>query len=362
MNSIVAIYGTRPELIKLRPALEALPPNRGLSTIKTGQHTDLLETTGQSGHPVDAVQLSTPLDGLPLNEAVGVMVQGLGERLAEIKPSLVLVQGDTSSALAGAIAARFAGCGVGHVEAGLRTFDDASPWPEEINRRLVGQLATIHFAPTERSRENLLREGIAGDRIHVTGNTAVDAVERKLKRLGIRPQETSRQEGLIVMTLHRRESHGLLRQTALRHTIDFLNRHPGFRIKLFSHPNPKVMSDLEMSGVREHPLVDVREPVPHELLLEEMAAASFVISDSGGIQEEAPSLQRTVFIARDKTERPEAVDEGIHFLCGADLAGLEKNFNTWAASTPVPFTNPYGDGGAGARIAAVCEEYLVAHG
>lgn len=358
MTEIVAIFGTRPERIKVEPVLQAFGDKDKALVLQTGQHIELLDSLGKSGSDIEYRSLNIALRGVGLADAVGQMVSGVGRELDELRPRLVLVQGDTSSALAGAIAARLCGLPVGHVEAGLRTFDDTSPWPEEMNRRLIGQIAVLHFAPTEASRQNLLREGVADNTIHVTGNTAVDVVQQRMDELGIERTEGDRQRGRIVVTLHRRESHGAIRLAALRRLMSFLDAHSGYQVRLFSHPNPDVMADLRKSGIEQHSRVTIREPVPHHELLQEVAASSFVVSDSGGIQEEAPSLQRTVFIARDETERPEAVEAGINFLSGAGLENFDQQFAQWVVSGAREIENPYGDGQAGRRIAEICEGFL----
>ena len=358
MVDIVAVLGTRPEKIKLAPVLENLSQSTTALAIETGQHIELMHSLGNRSESVDSVPLGVSLDSLELSEKLGRMVQELAKKLSELQPRLVLVQGDTSSALAGAIAARFSDMAVAHVEAGLRTFDQSSPWPEEINRRLISQVATLHFAPTETSRQNLVREGIPEGDIHVTGNTAVDVVNDWAQALGIEPAPADKRGGSIVVTLHRRESHGTTRIQALETLKNFLDKHPDFHAKLFSHPNPAVLSDLRASAIGTHPNLSVLEPASHGELLQAISEASFIVSDSGGIQEEAPSLGRAVFIARDETERPEAVDQGRNFLCGAGLQHFEAKFAEWSSTASPPLNNPYGDGNAGARIARICQEFL----
>lgn len=358
MTEIVAIFGTRPERIKVEPVLRAFRNKDKALILQTGQHIELLDSLGKSGNDIKHRFLNIALRGLGLADALGQMVSGIARELDGLRPRLVLVQGDTSSALAGAIAARLSGLPVGHVEAGLRSFDDTSPWPEEMNRRLIGQIAGLHFAPTEASRRNLLQEGVPENTIHVTGNTAVDVVHQRMHELGIERRECDRQRGSIVVTLHRRESHGAIRLAALRRLMSFLEAHSEYQVRLFSHPNPDVVADLQKSGIEQHSRVTIREPVPHHELLQEVAASSFVVSDSGGIQEEAPSLGRTVFIARDETERPEAVEAGLNFLSGGGLENFEQQFGQWVGSSTREIENPYGDGQAGRRIAEICEGFL----
>lgn len=355
---MVAVLGTRPEKIKLGPVLENFSAKNKILSLETGQHVELMDSLGAVRGPFDSISLGVSLGGLDLSGSLGALVSAIGQQLTKLAPRLVIVQGDTTSALAGAIAARLSGSAVAHVEAGLRTFKDESPWPEEMNRRLIGQVATLHFAPTEGSRRNLRREGIPEAAIHVTGNTAVDVVGQWVQRKNAQPKPPNKEGGTIVVSLHRREAHGENRLAALKKLRGFLDAHPPYEVKLFSHPNPEVLSDLKRSRVADHPRFRIHEPVPHFELLTEISAASFIISDSGGIQEEAPSLGRPVFIARNETERPEAVDAGNNFLCGASLENFNHYFSQWQSIESFSLINPYGDGNAGRRIAEICERFL----
>lgn len=365
MKSVVAVLGTRPEKVKLEPVFRALEGQFQVTVIETGQHDTLIDSTGVEEGDYRVIRIAVQIGGRALPDVLGVLTQEVAGVLAGLKPDMVLVQGDTISALSGALAARFSEFPVGHVEAGLRTFNVRSPWPEELVRKLIGQAADFHFAPTSTSRQNLIMEGVSPQKIFVTGNTSVDVVEQAKSRLGIRinpgasHQSLMQNSGPAIVTLHRRESHGDTRLRALRNLDRFLDANPGLRLKIVQHPNPSVVTDLEASKIGAHPRVELCAPLSHDEMVKAISESPFVISDSGGVQEEAPSLDRAVFIARDVTERPEAVDEGLNYLCGADLAGLEGHFQKWLASgASEKIWNPYGDSHAGEHIAAAIAEIV----
>jgi UDP-N-acetylglucosamine 2-epimerase (non-hydrolysing) len=364
VKRIVAVLGTRPEKIKLAPVLGSLPSGFQVSVVETGQHTSLLDSAEVGNDCIDVVRLTSSAENLSLGESLGKMVADLSKYLSTASADLVLVQGDTASALAGALAARFSGIRVGHVEAGLRTHNNERPWPEELIRKTIGQLSDIHFPPTQIAQENLVAEGCKATSAPICGNTSVDIVTRRLieEQLEIRTpleQEADPSTGPIIVTLHRREAHGSPRRAALRHLSDFLNGNPRYSAHLVLHPNPAVVRDIRESGIEQHPGVTIVAPLSHAGLLTAVNGAPFVISDSGGIQEEAPSLGKTVFIARDETERPEAVNLGMNYLVGADLTGFSEAFEAWRSSEKRDnLHNPYGDGHAGEKIASAIIEFM----
>ena len=363
MTRVAIVLGTRPERIKCEPIIAELSGAIPLSVIETGQHTTLLDSAQVRTSYLPTMTLGKDLHGLPLGIALGDMISELTRAFEDFTPALVMVQGDTSSALAGAMAGKRFGTRVAHVEAGRRTLNRQRPWPEEMVRAVIGQLADLHFAPTELARENLIAEGVNPDAVLVTGNTSVDVVQTAIKDLGVVPIPPSEQESPqpnhpILVTLHRREAHGQVRLNALMNLEILLENH-NLSAEIISHPNPSVLRDIDESKIVENPRVKVIEPLAQRDLLLRILDAPFVVSDSGGIQEEAPSLGKTVFIARDETERPEAVKEGLNFLCGASLEGLETKFLEWQAlEGPSSIQNPYGDGQAGKRIATHIREFL----
>lgn len=364
MMKILAVMGTRPEKVKIEPVLRGLGNAVRVEVLETGQHSSLISRTDVQSDAHEVHYLALFEEKLELSEAIGWLGLEISRHINANPYDLVLVQGDTISALAGAMAARFSGVAVGHIEAGLRTFNENKPWPEELARKAISSIANLHFAPTETSKRNLVAEGVPTNQIWVTGNTSVDVVE---DLLGNEPElrgllasgKVSPELGEIVVTLHRREAHGTIRKQALENLKSFLDSHPGFSALILSHPNPSVLEDLAGAAVGNHPSVSISEPLSHREMMFAIASAPFVISDSGGLQEEAPSLGRSVFVARDETERPEAVESGLNFICGADLSGLENSFSVWSNGLGSRlFENPYGDGDAGQRIATILMEWL----
>lgn len=313
--------GTRPEVIKMAPVIKALRA-QGLDApiLVTGQHRELLD---QMLHAFD-LQADWDLDLMRPNQDLatlaGLLVPGISGILNEAKPSVVLAQGDTSTVFCAALATYYQGIPFGHVEAGLRSGNLRSPFPEEANRRLAGVLAQWHFAPTERARAALLHEGVADGTIHVVGNTVIDALLDMASRPnlpwpGIPPLEA--QERLVLVTLHRRENFGRPLQTILESLRTFAQRHPEARLLYPVHPNPNVKGPAEavLGGL---PNVHLVAPLDYPTLVNVLKQAYLVLTDSGGLQEEAPALGKPVLVFRDVTERPEAVEAGGVRLVGSD--------------------------------------------
>jgi UDP-N-acetylglucosamine 2-epimerase (non-hydrolysing) len=309
--------------------------------------------------------------GQSLNQLAARIVNAVDELLADERPDLVLVQGDTTTAMAGALAAFHRRVPVGHVEAGLRSGDPLSPWPEEVNRRMISSLARLHFAATERNRETLLREGVSADSITVTGNPVVDALRWVLE--STQPSQEvagllSGSEGLrrVVLTTHRRESHGALIRENLRVVRRFVEAHDDVIVFFPVHPNPEVRAAVDESLGGAHERIRLLPPWGYADFVHLLAGAWLLVSDSGGIQEEAPTLGKPVIVMRDTTERPEGVDAGVAKLTGGHPerldALLEESYadGTWSAAVE-RLANPYGDGQAGRRIAAAVGADLAAH-
>lgn len=359
---VMSIFGTRPEAIKMAPVLLALEkdPHCQPIHVATGQHREMLDQVLQ----LFRIQPHVDLNIMQANQSLYGITQrslaGLEEVLGEHKPDLVLVQGDTTTAFVAGLAAFYAKIPVGHVEAGLRTGNVYDPFPEEMNRRLLSQLTELHFAPTEASRENLVREGFEKDRVLVTGNTVTDALLSIAQDLepGL-PQDLPQidpSRPMILVETHRRENLGQPMQEiclALRTLVnDFTNCEIVFSV----HKNPKVREVVfpALQGVERVHLI---EPVDYTTLIRLMRASTLILTDSGGIQEEAPSLGKPVLVLRKTTERPEGVHAGVAKLVGTDqgvivseASRLLSDSEAYRAMSQV--ASPYGDGRAAERIVA----------
>lgn len=357
--TVMVVMGTRPEAIKLAPVVAALHAQGRLRpvVVATSQHRELLQ---QALAPFDLVpdeDLNIMTEGQTPAQVAAKVMRRLEKVLPALRPAWTVVQGDTTSAFAAAITSFYGGVPVAHVEAGLRTGRLDAPFPEEFNRRGVAVAAALHCAPTPRAAANLRREGVAEQVIEVTGNTVVDAVQHILRATP--PRDTAPSDGVqVLVTLHRRESFGAPLEgvlTALRGLVEV--RSPRLRLLYPVHPNPNVAGPARriLGGV---PGVELVEPLDYPALLRAFAASRFAISDSGGIQEEAPTVGVPVLVVREVTERPEVVEAGWAELVGTDperLLGAARRLldddAALAAMTCGP--NPFGDGRAGHRIASL---------
>jgi UDP-N-acetylglucosamine 2-epimerase (non-hydrolysing) len=364
---LLFVFGTRPDAIKLAPVVRELSAraNFDCKVCVTGQHRELLaQVLDLFGLPPDwNLEIMRPNQDLAY--LTGAALTGVAGILASYRPDRVIVQGDTTTTFAGALAAFYHRIPVAHVEAGLRTNNIYSPWPEEVNRKLVSQMADLHFAPTARARDNLMREGVDGARILVTGNTGIDALLWVSAMLDERPELRARAEKildgrfaerkrLILMTGHRRESFdgGLAR---ICHAMVRIAHRKDVGIVFPVHPNPNVRRATE--PLRRRANVLLVEPVDYPELVFLLKRCYFVVTDSGGIQEEAPSFGKPVLVTRDATERPEAMEQGLAKLVGTDEARLFDEMQTLlddphAYQRMSGIANPYGDGLASRRIAA----------
>jgi len=363
---VLTVFGTRPEAIKMAPLVHALAkdPFFEAKVCVTAQHREMLDQVLKLFSIVPDYDLNIMQPGQGLTEITCRILEGLKPILAEFKPDVVLVHGDTTTTLATSLAAFYQRIPVGHVEAGLRTGDLYSPWPEEANRTLTGHLAMYHFSPTETSRQNLLRENVADSRIFITGNTVIDAL------LWVRDQvmssDTLRSElaanypfidpdkKMILVTGHRRESFGRGFEEICHALADIATKHQDIQIVYPVHLNPNVREPVNriLGHVKNVILIDPQEYLPFVWL---MNHAWLILTDSGGIQEEAPSLGKPVLVMRDTTERPEAVTAGTVRLVGTDkqriveeVTRLLKDENEYQAMSRAH--NPYGDGQACSRI------------
>ncbi len=371
--TVLFVLGTRPEAIKLAPVVHAarLHHDWRVRVCSTGQHRELLAPFLAAFDLDPDVELATMVPGQSLADLLAGIVAAMGKVLATERPDVVVVQGDTTTVLATALAAASAGTPVAHVEAGLRTHDRSAPFPEEMNRVLVGHVAALHLCPTPRARDNLVREGIGPDAIVLTGNTVVDAVRWVLARIpgpdarpdSLPPELRLRAEApLVLVTGHRRESFagGLAAVcTALR---ELAKRHPDVDIVYPVHLNPQVQRAVQatLAGVANVQLV---APLDYAGAIWLMRRSRFVITDSGGIQEEAPELGKPVLVTRVATERPEAAERGMAVVVGYDPDAIRSWASLWlgdddAYRRAVPATNPFGDGRAAERCVVALREWL----
>ena len=370
MHKVLLIFGTRPEAIKLCPVIRTLRENRRRFDARvcvTAQHREMLDQVLEAFDVQPHHDLDLMLPGQTLFQSTSRILAGLETVLGAERPALAIVQGDTTTTLCGALAAFYLKIPVAHVEAGLRTGDMQQPFPEEMNRVLTSRLADLHFAATDKAAENLREEGVAPDKIHVTGNTGIDAVLYVRDGLaagrlrGRAWPELDAARKLIVVTAHRRESFGGGFERICRALAELANR-PDVQVVYPVHPNPNVQDPVQrfLAG---HPNVRLIDPLSYVPFVDLMRRAYLLITDSGGIQEEGPSLGKPILVMREKTERPEAVLAGTVKLVGTDdrcivneAARLLDNPQAYDAMARVH--NPYGDGQASPRIAQLIHSFL----
>lgn len=377
---VIIICGTRPEGIKLAPLHLALGAHPGFRStlLSTGQHREMLVQALAPFETVPDHDLELMAPGQSPAEFLSRALVSLDAFLRKDRPDCVVVQGDTSSAYAGALAAFFARAPLGHVEAGLRTYDLDAPWPEEMYRRAIAPLCRWCFAPTEQGRQNLLSERIDPDRVHVTGNTVIDALHLVRSRARAQPAEAVaarlglpdaftrrflvRDGAWLLVTGHRRESFGKGFDDICRALLKIVEAHPELGIVYPVHLNPAVrVPVLKLLG--GHTRIALAEPAKYEDFVWLMDRCRFVLSDSGGVQEEAPSLGKPVLVLREKTERPEAIAAGTCTLVGTDPDRIFTEAHR-LLTDGVEFArrsrlaNPYGDGHAVERIVSVLERDL----
>jgi UDP-N-acetylglucosamine 2-epimerase (non-hydrolysing) len=358
---VLSVFGTRPEAIKMAPVVRALAAAEDIDgrVCVTAQHREMLDQVLDLFAIVPEYDLNLMRPGQGLEDITAGVLHTLSPVLAEFKPQLVLVHGDTGTTLAASLAAYYKKIPVGHVEAGLRTGNIWSPWPEEINRKVAGAIATLHFAPTEKSKANLLAEGVPSGAIEVTGNTVIDALLDVVAMLEKDSAAFDRQfaldasKRLILVTGHRRESFGDGFQRICE-ALATLAARPDVEIVYPVHLNPNVKGPVEekLSGLANVHLIAPQDYLPFVYL---MSRADIILTDSGGVQEEAPSLGKPVLVMRETTERPEAVEAGTVKLVGTDAALIVSEvshlLDDRAAYEAMAFAhNPYGDGQAVDRI------------
>lgn len=366
MKKVLTVFGTRPEAIKMAPLVKQLEQAEHLEAkvCVTAQHREMLDQVLGLFEIKPDYDLDIMGKGQDLYDITSKILLGLREVLGEFKPDVVLVHGDTSTTFAASLAAYYEQIEVGHVEAGLRTGNIYSPWPEEMNRKLTGSIAQYHFAPTEKSKQNLLNEGISAERIFVTGNTVIDALHWVTEKLEIDSSlrtEASKSfqfldetKKLILVTGHRRESFGGGFERICEAIKQIAEKYPSSQIVYPVHLNPNVQEPVNrlLHGLDNVYLIEPQDYLPFVYL---MSRAYLILTDSGGVQEEAPSLGKPVLVMRENTERPEAVEAGTVRLVGTDSHRIFKAVSALMQSSVsyqdmARSINPYGDGHACPRV------------
>ena len=362
MKTVMLVFGTRPEAIKMCPLVNELKTRKGLKTVVcvTGQHRQMLDQVLAAFGVEPDYDLSIMKDKQTLFDITTNILNRIRAVLEEVRPDVVLVHGDTSTTFVTALACFYLQIPVGHVEAGLRTYNIYSPYPEEFNRQAVSIISQYNFAPTARARDNLLHEGKRAETIFVTGNTAIDALQTTVREDYTHPELTWAQDSrLIVITAHRRENLGEPMHHMFRAIRRIMDEHPDVKAIYPIHMNPVVRqaADEELRGCDRIHIIEPMEVLDFHNLL---ARSYLILTDSGGIQEEAPSLGKPVLVMRDTTERPEGIDAGTLRLVGTNEDVIYRNFkqlleDSDAYQAMAHASNPYGDGRACRRIADILE-------
>lgn len=362
MKKIMLVFGTRPEAIKMCPLVNELKSRKAFKTVVcvTGQHRQMLDQVLNAFSVIPDYDLSIMKERQTLFDVTTSILNKIKKVLEEVKPDVVLVHGDTSTTFVTALACFYLQIPVGHVEAGLRTYNIYSPYPEEFNRQAVGIIAKYNFAPTELSKENLIREGKCSESIFVTGNTAIDALKTTVKKNYTHPElEWVGDSKLIMITAHRRENLGEPMQHMFRAIKRVCDEHPDVKAIYPIHMNPLVRETAD-SILGEDERIHIIEPLEVLDFHNFLSRSYLILTDSGGIQEEAPSLGKPVLVMRDTTERPEGIKAGTLKLVGTDEEYIYNNFkllleNEEEYHKMSHASNPYGDGHACERIADILE-------
>lgn len=361
----MTIFGTRPEAIKMAPLVKELKSRKEIECIVcvTAQHRQMLDQVLKTFEIVPDYDLDIMKQGQTLSDITARVLKGLEEVIQEVKPNIILVHGDTTTTFAGALAAYYNQVDIGHVEAGLRTWNKYSPYPEEMNRQMVGVLADMHFAPTENSKASLLKEGKKEETIFVTGNTAIDALATTVHKNYTHPiLDWAKGSRMILITAHRRENLGEPMRGMFQAIRRIVEEYPDVKAVYPVHLNPKVreVANEVLGDNKKIKLIDPLEVIDFHNFI---ANSYLILTDSGGIQEEAPSLGKPVLVLRDTTERPEGIQAGTLKLAGTDeetiyqltkqLLEDQEEYRKMSKAS-----NPYGDGKASQRIAdAIIQRY-----
>lgn len=363
MKKVMLVFGTRPEAIKMSPLVKELKKRKTIETIVcvTGQHRQMLDQVLEAFDIIPDYDLSIMKDKQTLFDVTVNILENIKQVLEKVKPDVVLVHGDTSTTFVTALACFYLQIPVGHVEAGLRTYNIYSPYPEEFNRQAVSIISQYNFAPTELSKKNLLNEGKKAETIYVTGNTAIDALKTTVRTEYTHPElEWAKNSRLILITAHRRENLGEPMRNMFRAIRRVMDEHPDVKAIYPIHMNPIVRKTAnEILGGDER--IHIIEPLDVLDFHNFQARSYLILTDSGGIQEEAPSLGKPVLVMRDTTERPEGIQAGTLKLVGTEEEAIYKSFkelleNDESYEKMAHASNPYGDGKACQRIADILEK------
>ena len=370
LRRVLLVFGTRPEAIKMAPVIQQLrrQGSRFEAIVAvTGQHREMLDQVLSLYGITPDLDLDLMQHGQRPEEVLARAVTGIGAAVRDLKPDAVLVQGDTTTTLAGALASFYEHVPVGHIEAGLRSDDKRAPFPEEVNRRLTTQVADMHFAPTAHARDRLLAEGVSPGDVYITGNTAVDALLSAARipntpedeRLAALAQGDTR---FVLVTAHRRENWGAPMEAICRAVLDVLEAFDDLVVVFPVHRNP-VVRDVVNRVLGGNERVILTEPLDYLTFISMMRSATLIMSDSGGVQEEAPSLNVPALVLRETTERPEALDTGAIRLVGTTREGIAQGAREVLGDLALyrrmaEAANPFGDGHAAERIVTVLEERL----
>ena len=365
MKKVMLVFGTRPEAIKMCPLLIEMKRRQSFKTIVcvTGQHLEMLDSVLQAFNVTPDHNLSIMDSGQTLFDITQKVMSGIRDVVSAEKPDVVLVHGDTTTTFAAAVASFYLGVPVGHVEAGLRTYNIRSPFPEEFNRQAVDIITDFCFAPTETSRENLIREGKDPETVYVTGNTGIDALKTTIRADYTHPElDWAADSRLVMLTAHRRENLGEPMRRFFRAIRCVVDECPDLKVIYPVHMNPVVTqaAELEFAG---HERVRLIHPLDVLSFHNFLARSYLILTDSGGIQEEAPSLGKPVLVLRDTTERPEGIAAGTLKLVGTDESAVYEGFKRLVTDDSLydamsKASNPYGDGFASKRIADILEERI----
>lgn len=367
----MTVFGTRPEGIKMAPIIKAMEKNKDIESVIciTAQHRQMLDQVLNLFEITPDYDLNIFKPGQSLTEITNRALKGLEEVIIKEQPDILLVQGDTTTVFAGALAAFYQKVKIGHVEAGLRSGNLYSPYPEEANRKLTGVITDFHFAPTNRNRENLIQEGYPEDKIFITGNTVIDALRYSIKKDYIFDNpilnNLDYNKRLILLTSHRRENIGKPMENIFGAIRDIVNKYDDVEVVFPVHLNPKVR-DIANKILGDNSRIHLIEPLDYEPFTNLMAKANIIVTDSGGLQEEAPTLGKPVLVVREETERPEGVEAGTARLVGTDYDALYKNLEILLTDNAeyekmAKAVNPYGDGNAADKIVEILLNKLTAN-
>jgi UDP-N-acetylglucosamine 2-epimerase (non-hydrolysing) len=352
---VAFVIGTRPDAIKTLPVVLAMQKRAEVETlvISTGQHKEMLEQVLQTFGVQPTLELGLMKHGQGLGEMTGRMHIALDEALAKLEPQFLFAQGDTTTTYAAGLAAFYRHVPFGHIEAGLRTHNISDPFPEEFNRRAVALVAAQHYAPTDLSAQNLIQEGVSPDKIFVTGNTGIDAVLSIAQKLD-QTWYPDHQGKVILVTMHRRENWGEPMRRAAKAFVAIAHQHSDLKIVVAMHRNPTVR-EVFVSELGDHAQIDLIEPPEYAQFTKLVQRADLILTDSGGVQEEAPSFGKPILVLRETTERPEGVHAGCAELVGTDFDLIVARANALLTSEPEyqrmsKVSSPFGDGNASDRI------------